>query len=167
MFGRDAYPDLHVKAAALLHSLARNDALVDANMRLAWTACRTFLAIDGLWISAPEDERFDFVILVATGVVPDLDTIAEQPRARSYLGAEPLDPGGRLPRMPTSQQPLSARFSAALAHAIPKLLARQPHCLIPRGEQMVELPLPTEVVQPGRYRIVDKTSSAAARHRQV
>jgi hypothetical protein len=52
VFGRDAYPDLHVKAAALLHSLARNHALVDANMRLAWTACRTFLAIDGQWIIA-------------------------------------------------------------------------------------------------------------------
>ena len=30
-FGRDAYPDLHTKAAALLHSLARNHALVDGN----------------------------------------------------------------------------------------------------------------------------------------
>jgi len=62
-------------------SLARNDALADANKRLAWTACRTFLAIHGQWISAPEDERFDFVIRVATGVMPDLDTIAEQLRA--------------------------------------------------------------------------------------
>jgi len=165
VFGRDAYPDLHVKAAALLHSLARNDALVDANMRLAWTACRTFLAIDGLWISAPEDERFDFVILVATGAVPISTRLPGNHAPGAIWGAEPLDPGGRLPRMPTSQQPLSARFSAALAHAIPKLLARQPHCLIPRGEQIVALP--TEVVQPGRYRIVDKTSSAAAHHRQV
>ena len=61
--------------------LARNHALVDGNKRLAWTACRTFLAIHGQWISAPEDERFDFVIRVATGVMPDLDTIAEQLRA--------------------------------------------------------------------------------------
>jgi death-on-curing protein len=27
VFGQDAYPDLHLKAAALLHSLARNHAL--------------------------------------------------------------------------------------------------------------------------------------------
>jgi death-on-curing protein len=73
-----------VKAAALLHSLARNHAMVDGNKRLAWTACRTFLAINGQWISAPEDERFDFVIRVATGVVPDLDKIAEQLRTWSY-----------------------------------------------------------------------------------
>jgi death on curing protein len=84
VFGRDAYPDLHLKAAALMHSLARNHALVDGNKRLAWTACRTFLAINGQWISAPEDERFEFVIRVATGVMPDVDKIAEQLRTWSY-----------------------------------------------------------------------------------
>jgi len=84
VFGQDAYPDLHVKAAALLHSLARNDALVDGNKRLAWTACRTFLAINGQWISAPEDDRFEFVIRVATGALPDLDKTAEQLRAWGY-----------------------------------------------------------------------------------
>jgi death on curing protein len=84
VFGQDAYPDLHLKAAALLHSLARNHALVDGNKRLAWTACRTFLAINGQWISAPEDDRFDLVIRVATGSEPDLDTIAAQLRAWSH-----------------------------------------------------------------------------------
>ena len=47
VFGQNAYADLHLKAAALLHSLARNHALVDGNKRLAWTACLTFLAING------------------------------------------------------------------------------------------------------------------------
>jgi death on curing protein len=84
VFGQDAYPDLHVKAAALLHSLARNHALVDGNKRLAWIACRTFLAINGHWISATEDERFDFVIRVATAAVPDLENIAEQLGTWSY-----------------------------------------------------------------------------------
>ncbi|BBX99453.1 type II toxin-antitoxin system death-on-curing family toxin [Mycobacterium lacus] len=84
VFGQDAYPDLHLKAAALLHSLARHHALVDGNKRLAWTACRTFLAINGRWISAPEDERFDLVIAVATGVVPELDKNAEHLRTWSY-----------------------------------------------------------------------------------
>lgn len=84
VFGQDAYPDVHLKAAALLHSLARNHALVDGNKRLAWTACRTFLAINGEWISAPEDQRFDFVIAVATGAEPDLAEIAGQLRAWSH-----------------------------------------------------------------------------------
>ncbi|MGO9069585.1 type II toxin-antitoxin system death-on-curing family toxin [Mycobacterium sp.] len=84
VFGQDAYTELHLKAAALLHSLARNHALVDGNKRLAWTACRTFLAINGRWISAPEDDRFNFVIQVATGGIPELDKIAEQLQTWSY-----------------------------------------------------------------------------------
>jgi death on curing protein len=84
VFGQDAYSDLHLKAAAALHSLARNHALVDGNKRLAWTACRTFLAINGQWISAPEDDRFEFVIQVATGALADLDKIAGRLRTWSY-----------------------------------------------------------------------------------
>ncbi|GAB7145455.1 type II toxin-antitoxin system death-on-curing family toxin [Mycobacterium riyadhense] len=84
VFGQDAYLDLHLKAAALLHSLARNHALVDGNKRLAWTACRTFLAINDQWIRAAEDERFDFVIGVASGAMGDLDKIAGQLRSWSY-----------------------------------------------------------------------------------
>jgi death-on-curing protein len=83
-FGSDAYPELQLKAAALLQSLARNQALVDGNKRLAWTACRTFLAVNSHWISAPEDDRFDFVIRVATGVDGDITAIAEQLREWSY-----------------------------------------------------------------------------------
>jgi death on curing protein len=84
VFGQDAYPDVHLKAAALMHSLARNHGLVDGNKRLAWTACRTFLAINAQWISAPEDERFDFVIGVATGAMSDLDAIAGRLRSWSH-----------------------------------------------------------------------------------
>jgi death-on-curing protein len=84
VFGEDAYPDLHLKSGALLHSLARNHALVDGNKRLAWTACRTFLAINDQWISASEDERFEFVIRVATGVLADLGKVAEQLRTWSH-----------------------------------------------------------------------------------
>ena len=37
VFGKDAYPDLDSKARALLHSVARNHALIDGNKRLALT----------------------------------------------------------------------------------------------------------------------------------
>jgi death-on-curing protein len=87
VFGADAYPDLHLKAAALLHSLARNHALVDGNKRSAWTACRTFLAINGQWFNAPEDDRFEFVIQVATGALADLDKIADRLRSWSHQEA--------------------------------------------------------------------------------
>jgi hypothetical protein len=38
VLGQDAYPDLLTKAAALMHSPARNHTLVDGNKRLAWLA---------------------------------------------------------------------------------------------------------------------------------
>ena len=48
VFGLDAYPDLFAKAAALLHSLARNHALIDGNKRTAWAAAWTFLYVNGI-----------------------------------------------------------------------------------------------------------------------
>jgi death-on-curing protein len=36
--GEDAYPDLHTKAAAMFHSLARNHAFLDGNKRVAVAA---------------------------------------------------------------------------------------------------------------------------------
>ena len=78
--GAEAYPDIHTKAAALLHSLCRNHALVDGNKRLAWTACQVFLGLNGQWVGASEDDRFDLMIAVASGAVDNADQIAEQLR---------------------------------------------------------------------------------------
>ena len=75
VFGEDAYPDLHTKAAALLHSLARNHAFVDGNKRVAWLAAGAFYWINGMLLDAPEDPAYDLVIAVATGEV-DVPQIA-------------------------------------------------------------------------------------------
>ncbi|MDI6412715.1 Fic family protein [Streptomyces albus] len=48
MFGVELYPTLHEKAAALLHSVARNHALIDGNKRSAWLAMRVFLRFNGV-----------------------------------------------------------------------------------------------------------------------
>ncbi|MGQ4362950.1 type II toxin-antitoxin system death-on-curing family toxin [Streptomyces sp. SAS_272] len=48
VFGAELYPTLHEKAAALLHSVARNHALIDGNKRTAWLAMRVFLRLNGL-----------------------------------------------------------------------------------------------------------------------
>ena len=66
-FGEDAYPDLASKAAAVLHSIARNHALVDGNKRLAWLAAVVFLDINGLEPQLDDDQAFDLVMSVATG----------------------------------------------------------------------------------------------------
>ena len=73
-FGQDAYPTLDQKAGALLHSLARNHALIDGNKRLALAATIAFLGINGQELTFSNDDAYDFVIAVAKG---DLDDVAE------------------------------------------------------------------------------------------
>jgi len=69
VFGVDAYPDLWQKAAALLHSLARNHALVDGNKRTAWAAAWVFLGVNGVMLDQGFDVHaaYDFMIDAATG----------------------------------------------------------------------------------------------------
>jgi death on curing protein len=80
VFGEDAYPDLDTKAAALLHSLVRNHALVDGNKRLGWAATAVFLGINGHRVSATDDEVVDLVVAVAAGELSDVPEIADRLR---------------------------------------------------------------------------------------
>ena len=66
-FGQDAYPTLAGKAAALMHSLACNHALVDGNKRLALLATVVFLRINGYDLALTDDEAFDLTLSVAAG----------------------------------------------------------------------------------------------------
>jgi death-on-curing protein len=74
VFGEDAYPTLADKAAAPMHSIARNHALVDGNKRLAWTATRVFCLLNGRDIAFGVDEAEELVLAVARGEadVPDI-----------------------------------------------------------------------------------------------
>jgi death-on-curing protein len=86
VFGSDAYPDLHTKAAALLHSLARNHAFVDGNKRVSWLAAGAMYWINGFELDAPEDPAYDLVIAAATGTVdfPEIAaSLASWARART------------------------------------------------------------------------------------
>jgi death-on-curing protein len=74
-FGDDAYATVSLKAAALLHSIARNHALVDGNKRLAWLATVVFLDLNGARCELPDDAAFDLVMDVATGIA-DVEAIA-------------------------------------------------------------------------------------------
>jgi death on curing protein len=80
MFGRDACPSLHGKAAALLHLLVSNYGLVDGNKRLGWLATATFLWIDGPDVIAGDDEIFRLVVGIAARTAPldDVDHIARE-----------------------------------------------------------------------------------------
>ena len=72
VLGQDAYPDLFTKAAALLHSLARNHPLVDGNKRLAWLATYVFLAKNGIVLDPDDDAAYEFVVAVAAGELEDV-----------------------------------------------------------------------------------------------
>src|SRR5918992_1938042 len=76
VLGQDAYPDLSAKAAALLHSLARNHPLVDGNKRLAWLATYVFLAKNGVVLDPDDDAAYELVVGVAGGEIDDVDRIA-------------------------------------------------------------------------------------------
>ena len=77
VFGEVAYPDLEHKAAALLHSLARNHALVDGNQRLSLAGTIAFLGMNGRRLTLTNDEAYDFVIAVATGELDEVTDIAK------------------------------------------------------------------------------------------
>ena len=75
-FGKDAYPGMDRKAAALLHSVARNHALVDGNKRLALAALIAFYGLNGRRLSLTNDEAYDLVMKVAAGERDTVDGIA-------------------------------------------------------------------------------------------
>ena len=76
VFGRDAYPDLDAKAAALLHSLTRNHALVDGNKRLGLAGIIAFYGVNGRRLTLTNDEAYDLVMAVAEGTLDAVEQIA-------------------------------------------------------------------------------------------
>lgn len=77
-FGDDAYPEIWSKAAALLHSLVKNHALVDGNKRLGWLACAVFLDINGIDpTTASNDDVFALVMRVAADSI-EVAELAEE-----------------------------------------------------------------------------------------
>lgn len=77
VMGLDAYRSVHEKAAVLLESLTRNHPLVDGNKRLAWMSVFVFYGLNGLDLDAPEDDAYQLVIGVSTGVVAYGDAARE------------------------------------------------------------------------------------------
>jgi len=75
-FGAEAYPSFAEKVAAVLHSVARNDALVDGNKRLAWSAARVFCLLNGRDLELGVDEAEAMVVGAAAGSL-DVAALAE------------------------------------------------------------------------------------------
>ena len=78
VFGDDAYADLNSKAAALLHSLVTNHALVDGNKRLGLVAVLLFYGMNDCDLTATEDERVELILAIADGRLDDVEAIAQR-----------------------------------------------------------------------------------------
>jgi death-on-curing protein len=76
LMGHPAYPSTAQKAAALLHSVCLNHALVDGNERLAAILALAFLDLNGASFEMTNDQLFELVMDVASGQLRDVDAIA-------------------------------------------------------------------------------------------
>ena len=74
-FGEDAYPTMSIKAAALVHSLAKNHALADGNKRLALAGTVAFLGLNGWRLTYTNDEAYELIMSVADGRLADVTEI--------------------------------------------------------------------------------------------
>lgn len=69
VLGLDAYPELDLKAGALLESIVVNHPLVDGNKRLGWLSVVVFYGLNDLDLQAPDEDAYELVIAIASGRV--------------------------------------------------------------------------------------------------
>jgi death on curing protein len=69
--GRDLYPGIFSKVAALGYSIINNHPFIDGNKRVGYMCMRVFLNINGYDIEASLDEKYKFVIEIAENVMDE------------------------------------------------------------------------------------------------
>ena len=72
--GKDLYPTIYDKAAALVESLVRNHAFIDGNKRIGYVMLRFFLIESGYDLSASQTDKYNFIIEISKGNL-DFDNI--------------------------------------------------------------------------------------------
>ena len=83
VFGAEAYETVEEKAAAVLHSLVANHALIDGNKRLALAATISFVGVNGRRLTLSNDQAYELIIEVATGQLDEVASIADRIRGGS------------------------------------------------------------------------------------
>jgi len=68
VYGQEAYPCIDDKVAVLLESIVANRGLVDGNKRLGWLAVVVFYGLNDITFDASDDDAYDLVIAVASGL---------------------------------------------------------------------------------------------------
>lgn len=64
---KELYPTTIEKSAAIIESIVKNHPFIDGNKRTGYTLMRVMLLNDGLDIDSNEDEKYAFVIQIASG----------------------------------------------------------------------------------------------------
>lgn len=83
--GKDLYPDLFSKAAALIDSLVRNHPFVDGNKRTAITSAALFLRMNGYRLIVENEEMVRFTLACAQSQL-SLDEIMDWFKQYSIRG---------------------------------------------------------------------------------
>jgi death on curing protein len=65
--GKDLYPTINDKAAALVESLVKNHAFIDGNKRIGYVMLRFFLIESGYDLSASQTDKYNFIIEISKG----------------------------------------------------------------------------------------------------
>ena len=65
--GKDLYPTIIDKAAALVEILVKNHAFIDGNKRIGYVMLRFFLMESGYDLSASQTEKYKFIIEISKG----------------------------------------------------------------------------------------------------
>lgn len=73
--GKELYPDIFQKAAALLESLVNNDAFVDGNKRTGIASAALFLLVNGWRLVADQSVLEEFTLHAAT-THPEVSALA-------------------------------------------------------------------------------------------
>ena len=62
--GNDLYPNIYLKAAAILESILINHPFIDGNKRTAFVLMNVLLEEDNITLQASQDELYEFIIHV-------------------------------------------------------------------------------------------------------
>jgi death on curing protein len=66
---KELYPSILEKAASLIESLIINHPFIDGNKRTGYTLLRLFLLKNGLDLTATQDNKYEFVINIASATL--------------------------------------------------------------------------------------------------
>ena len=66
---KELYPTAIEKAAALVESILNNHPFIDGNKRTGYVMMRLFLMDHGLDIEATQEEKYNLIINIASGVI--------------------------------------------------------------------------------------------------